>query len=479
MLSNKNKGVISVYLCMMFAVMIPVILLFIGRARVVASMQQIEMATSMGMDSALSEYHQVLLDRYGLLLLDTSYGEEKGSVDKLINHIRDYTSYNLDASKGLVIKGRDFLGLKTNEAEILKVSRATDNNGSVFRYMALSYMLQHYGYTYVENTKDLKKTSDEKGLYEYNIVDKLEDASKEVDSIDFDEIEVEGTTWDEVDTSSPVETINSSKFKGILSSVCKQTVSSKEIDLSSYASKRDLVKGDGIYEKWPDYNDALDELLFDEYILLKCGNYVDAKEGSLLDYEVEYVIGGSNNDTVNLREVANKILLLRGASNATHFYSNSSLKSKAKAYAAGLAAVTVSPQLYKVYKAAIELAWIYGESVNDVRIILDGGKVPLVKKKSDWNTSLTEALAASFTGGKGKGSKEGQDYKDYLRLILVVMNSETKTKRMMDVIEMDIRNITKQQSFALDNCIAAFTLQSVYESSYGASFIIKRSTGYQ
>lgn len=479
MLSKNNKGVISLYLCMLFSIMLSVTIALIGYARVSASKQKVEQVVDMGMDSALAEFEQTLLDRYGLLFIDTSYGEARGSTEKLVNHMKDYMDYNLEETKDLVISGRNFLGLKIKNIDVITVSRATDNYGDVFKYMALSYMRQHYGYSYVENASNLSRVSESSGFYKSNIDSKFDSASKEIDSIDFSVLEkIKNVAFKDIDTSNPVGTANENRRKGILKNVCKKSISKKTFNKDTYASKRDLVKGNGLYDKWNNSNELADEFLFSEYVLLKAGNYVDQIDNSLLDYEAEYVIAGSNNDTENLRKVVEKILLIRGGSNLMYYYTDSSLKAKVKEYALGLSVVSINPELYEVYKTAIELAWVYGESVNDVRILLDGGKIPLIKSKGDWNTSLSEALKASFGKGSESKNSKGQDYKDYLRLLLYTMDSKDKVIRMMDVVEMDVRKITDQQSFALDNCVAAFAIQAIFESNYGKEYLITRSCSY-
>lgn len=69
--------------------------------------------------------------------------------------------------------------------------------------------------------------------------------------------------------------------------------------------------------------------------------------------------------------------------------------------------------------------WALGEALADVRCLLEGGKVPLVKSSSQWKLDLQGLLDLGAKGrlpdGIGKGEKEedGLDHKGYLRLMLL------------------------------------------------------------
>ena len=54
-------------------------------------------------------------------------------------------------------------------AEITRVSRATDEGGRVFRYLAISSMLEKYGLAYVADVQDMIATSESQQLFESDI----------------------------------------------------------------------------------------------------------------------------------------------------------------------------------------------------------------------------------------------------------------------------------------------------------------------
>ena len=90
---EDHRGVISLFLCLMLAVLIPIIFTIISAARFSAMKLQIECATDMAMDSVLAEYNQVLLSRYDLLFVDMAYSGDYGSPDNTADHLMNYMEY--------------------------------------------------------------------------------------------------------------------------------------------------------------------------------------------------------------------------------------------------------------------------------------------------------------------------------------------------------------------------------------------------
>ena len=120
-------------------------------------------------------------------------------------------------------------------------------------------------------------------------------------------------------------------------------------------------------------------------------------------------------------------------------------------------------------------AWIYAETIYDLKTLFKGGRIPLIKQKEDWNLNIGKALLMDFDGKEGG---EGQDYKDYLRMILFMLPLNVKTARCMDIVEMDIRQLDTYGDFCLDNCIAGACVQLIFISSYGYSFFMERRFRY-
>lgn len=493
------SGVLSVYLALMIAVMIPIILTMIEGARISALRTKIGCAADLAMDSALAEYNRELLKQYDLLFIDTAYDSGMGSLDNTREHMLDYLSYNIDPGKdNFLMGGADFLRLECDGLEFTGVSRATDDDGAVFRYMALSYMLEKYGLAYAEDVKDMAEKSESSGLYDGDIESEESDAQQELDDYEFEAPQVDDGNggkmddpdWSEPEKADPAGKVNNLRGGGILSLVCGHEISSESVDADVYASHRDLVAGDGMYEEWDDREGIMYEVLFNEYIMEKAGNYLNEKPGSRLKYEVEYIYAGKDSDDANLGTVVNRILLIRGAVNTIYFFGDGELQAESNELAAALAAASMSPELEPIYLALIDAAWIYAESASDIRVLMTGGKLPVIMSPGDWRLSLEGALDAtedmiesSVDDGSGKDMPDDPanmevGYEGYLRLLLYTVSRENRVGRMMDVVEMDVRMVPGYEAFRLDDCIAAATIQFTFKSDYGYEFFVERNMRY-
>jgi len=479
-----NHGVVSIFLCLMLLVLIPLLFSIIELTRFNAMKIQVECATDMSMDSVLSEYNQELLSQYGLLFIDTAYSNDAGSLDNTVEHLSFYMDNNLSAEQGLLSEGsRDLFGLNCDEINITCVSRATDNHGEVFRHLAVSYMLEYFGYSYIESVNDIITEVNNTDILNSDISDNYNSSQNDLENYDYEANADEGTEFEDVEDikiDNPSDSINQTTAIGILSLVLDEaSVSTKSIDLDKCISRRDLVAGNGMNPAWPVYNSVADELLFNEYIMLMFGNYSKEKEDSYLQYEIEYIISGKDNDYDNLNSIVNNLLLIRGGANALTFFQSASLQAQSSSLAVSLSAIF--PPAEPVVCAVINAAWIFAESVYDVRIILNKGKIPLIKKTSEWNISLDDAIyffADLFSNSQTDYSEKdtGLSYEDYLRILLYITDSESKTIRSMDIIELNINQ--KNENFRLDNCIASLTVQMIIESDYGYTFLVTKDFGY-
>lgn len=485
------KGELSVFLVLILAVIIPLILTMIEASRISVMKLQLESVTDVGMDSILAEYNRPLLEQYGLLFIDLSYGEPTGSLENLKDHFEDYVMHNLKPESDLSLYGyRDFTNLRLSNIDVLSASRATDEGGALFRYMAVSYMLDRYGISYIADMQDLVTSSEAGEIFSSNIMEEMDSNRGAIDGIEISPPEdlEEGEEWVEPERDNPTQEVEGVRNQGILSLVCQEEISTISFLPENYVSERNLVVGNGMEPDWTICEPIVENLLFNEYIMEKCGNYKNLKEGSYLQYQTEYIIAGQSNDTDNLRVVAERLLLIRGGANALYFFSHQELVNQARALASSLSFILAFPEFEPLFEAAISLAWIYAESVMDVKTLFDGGRVPLLKGTGDWNLSLENALSLSVEMIRNSGRQEesntghadenGLSYEDYLRILLYLTDTAAKTERCMNVVEMDIRQVPGYEYFCLDQCVASLQLQLIYESGYGYTFLMQRKCHY-
>ena len=101
--------------------------------------------------------------------------------------------------------------------------------------------------------------------------------------------------------------------------------------------------------------------------------------------------------------------------------------------------------------------------------------MPLVKTAETWKTSLKGIFSPS---AKKDAGGNGFRYQDYLRILLFLEGRDTKSERLMDMMEMDVRKAQRSDSFRMDWCMDALTVESEVESSFGYRCSIRRSAGY-
>ena len=114
----------------------------------------------------------------------------------------------------------------------------------------------------------------------------------------------------------------------------------------------------------------------------------------------------------------------------------------------------------------------------DIRILLDGEKVPLLKNKASWNTPLSKLLTFRSDLGNYKKVNNGMNYKDYLRFFLQLKSEKEILYRFMDICEMDVRMTDGNSSFQMDGCIEAVKATANISSGYGYGYQITRSRNY-
>lgn len=492
-MKRGSKGSITIYLAMVFSIMIALIFTLVEDVRAQAVRMSLECAMDLSLYSIFAEYHRELLEQYDLFFIDTGYGDTP-SIDNTQQHLKGYMkdnfTFKLD-EKGLVLC--DFLKMEVEQAKICSYTRATDEAGAVFKRQAVAYMKDQTGLSYLQKWTNQMEVVKENQLLTRDITAERTAIEQEIDSIQIPKEKVSEEEYREVPLENPADKINATRSAGILHLVIDDTssISSEIVDVATYVSHRDVRKGYGLLERKK--ASAVEDLLYHEYILNKCGNYTDPLEKGQLKYQTEYILAGKENDMDNLKWVVNRLLLLREVSNVTYIYTDSTKMMEAELLALGLAAVVKQPDLVEPVKNSILFAWAYVESVYDVKQLLAGEKVPLMKERGNWHYSLSGMLGF----GNGPGRKADNDkstgefaekvvdqgvsnqlelsYKDYLRILLTTLPEKDSVFRMMDIVEMDIRKTTGNVNFSMDGCVDYIDAKVYGSSGFGTVLEIRRS----
>jgi len=156
-----------------------------------------------------------------------------------------------------------------------------------------------------------------------------------------------------------------------------------------------------------------DEIYVDEYALGVFNNYLstkDLKESSntisqvdlrlrnrsdrkpymYFENEIEYIIGGSDNEKLNTLNVMTKILLIRFTLNTLHVYLDPVKMKNVYSIASSIAAATGPFAALAVHLVAalIVMGWSMAESILDIKFLLQGESVPIFKTNGTWILSI-------------------------------------------------------------------------------------------
>lgn len=472
----QAEGSVSIYLALTFTIMLSLILVIVEGARENAVRVKLECAMDLSLSSIFAEYNRPLLEQYDLFFIDTSYGLEGASIDRLEEHLESYLEDNfaMNEEPGIV---KNLLELYTEEVNITDYSLASDEEGLLIKRQAVSYMKDLYGATYLNELKRQLDSAQKEGLFTRDVTAERLANQSAIDSVEIPPKQIGEDEWEEVELNNPADAVNSTR--GILSLVIdgEQELSLSGVNLSNYISGRNCNRGRGLLGRAE--NGAVDELIFNEYLLKKCGCYTEPKESGALEYQIEYILEGKSNDIENLKAVVNKLLLIRETANVIYLFSDSAKVAEAEALAIAVTSAVAMPELSELVKISLLFAWAYAESVYDVRSLLQGGRIPLLKTGETWHYSLSGMMDfASDTAVEEGTEGTGLSYGDYLRVFLAIEGEGEKTFRAMDIIEMDVRKCPGNSYFRLDTCVD-YVEATVYAGSrYGFSHEITRSYYY-
>ena len=104
-------------------------------------------------------------------------------------------------------------------------------------------------------------------------------------------------------------------------------------------------------------------------------------------------------------------------------------------------------------------AWSMAEAVNDMKILLSGGKVALTKSNGGWRTSI-----GNVTNGSKKEDSKGLSYKEYCQILIAVQNTGDSLYRIMDLIQINIQKRYNSE-FLMSKSLTGFKLKATYETA--------------
>ena len=475
-----RKGYITIFLSLSLTLILSLVLTVIEGARISAIRMKFECVADIGMNSVLAEYHRELLEQYDLLFVDTSYGTGTPSIVNTQEHLRNYMQKNMQGQKtGMFHSTRDFLNMQVGAADLIEYSIASDDDGNVLKRQVSDYMTDYPVGGLIDKITANSTQISSSRMDSRDIEGERKGYQERIDEIGLPQKEVEEGVYEDVPLNNPADIANATRSIGVLNLVMGDTsgISNVKVDLKNYISKRTLMKGSGICSDAVRVSGEPNDILFLIYLFDKCGYYGEVKEDSLLQYQIEYIIGGKDTDWQNLEQVAKKLLHIREVSNIIYILSDTAKIAEAEAMALGLTAVTMTPALAEPVKYTILFAWAYVESLQDVKALLNGGRVPIYKTAADWKTGINSIKNVKGSLSDSDGGS-GLNYREYLEILLFLTPEHDRTFRAMDIMEMDIRKTPGNSAFRLDGCFDTFKAHMSITSGFGYSYEMERLYGF-
>ena len=184
------------------------------------------------------------------------------------------------------------------------------------------------------------------------------------------------------------------------------------------------------------FQSGTSKYLIDSYVLGKFNCNTDRNaDDHFFKNEVEYILSGKLSDTENVKKTDLALEAIRFPTNLAHIYADPEKNAAVMALTE-----TITPGvLGTVTQAGIAAAGAAAESVNDVKLLHAGYKVPLVKDAASWAIDIDGLLNATNDNYIRPSVDKGRKYGEYLRILLFIQDDDIKIARMLDLIQINMR----------------------------------------
>lgn len=457
-----------------------------------------QMNTSLVVESVFSNYCSPLWEKYQILVLDNGMTEEQEPFVSWEYYAADLSKESL-SQRGFM-RGTNHLRMDTKGAEFVAYRMLTDEDGRAYIKTISDYMRNTIGQQAIEKLAaeyqqlsgmdisdkpddtalagadnaiaEARRLEEEKAKKEEEERKKAQEAAKKAKATKKADKKAEKKAKKKAGTEAgeraiepaenPLEIIKNLWHQGTLSLVLKdaKAVSNMKEDWSDAVSKREKYTGIGLE---PIQTDATDTLLFTEYLLDHFACYTSGDAAGTLAYELEYLLCGNEKDQSNLSETVQRLLAVREAANLAYLAADASKQELAYSVALSLAGVTANPGIIYAVKCGLLAAWALAESVLDVRALLSGDKIAIIKNSAQWTSDLLHLGSVFSSFGTATNCQNGLSYQRYLGFLLM-MQAQKVSYRAMNIQEHVIRSKEGFENFCMDHLVIDAEIAMNYSS---------------
>lgn len=478
---SHNGGYMTIFSCLLFLVMLSLIFLCLdGIVIHQADSRSKTIAVGAG-EHILANYNVPLAKRYHLYFLDSEME------DKISDRVEKYYKCMLMPSTSGFLKKNPLLRMSIKEIRVESFGTMQEQKCLYLRHQIREYMKYDSTKDLLLNTinrsaEQMKSQTKQMGDMRQVLEEKetaVSEAEKEEPSNSTftpSEMKAREEAAASAKKKDPRKTVRKIIKSGVLGFVTTgRTISKKQIspislpsgsqkeknlDFSRYSFNeikeiKNLLKEPQIIKP----ADLLEASLACNYIKKHFNSYGKEEpiENTVLNYEMEYIIGGQESDKQNLRYTVNRLIVMRCALNFVYAMKDPELNSEALTMATALAGILGLPPVIEGIKYTILGAVSFAEALIDVQNLLKGEKVPIIKTKASWNLSVTDVSTA--VESESGTDESGLLYEEYLALLLLTQpNKNRMYLRMQDLMQVNI--CQEQPEFQIEKCRFGFKMDA-------------------
>ncbi len=474
------RGSMSVFLGMVLTMVMSLFFSMTEVTRYFCISKEADSSTTLAVQNLFGEYLRPLWEDYGILAIDASYGEDEDTTEPMEGRLQSYYGGNCPDEN---MEGVDLLQVSMAQCNIYNRVFLTDNEGAPFVKEAATFEKTEIPEDVLENLLGISRQSSESTASDFPIRDLItnnesllpdqggppaisgsssykgydragpalpaEASSKS--SLPADPFSG-STEYGEVEQATENDLAHQ-KNMAVLSQVLEEpeSVSHLGFMVEERVSERPLLKGDGYSE-----NANLTEgALFRYYLSQHFGSFRKDLKHEGLKYEQEYILCGEETDEDNLTETVVRLLALREVENVLSMRAGAKKMTQVHGVAAASSAVIANPELEEVVCVALIAAWAYLESVLDVRLLLSGGKVSMVKTPQEWTSDLASIFSSLSVSVKAKDCPAGLDYSAFLFALFSLEGQKKLAFRALDLMEDALRHVEGCANVCMDRMLVS------------------------
>ncbi len=450
-----KKGSITIFAVFCMLSVMSAVFLLLEAARYYGLEWYTDQKSRQCVEYVAAEYQPYLWDKFHILLLDGAYGTENFESGKLAGRIQKAAGKNRNSG---------FLDAEMNRIYTPEYTLATDLDGEVFLAMIAAYQKQ---LLLTGEVQKLYKICEEQDAIKDNGIEvdaQIEQAKEELEQAK-NKLQEEGQQPPVIE-NNPLETGNELKNAlkySVLDWLLPEgtRLSGLQMNLSENIENRTLEEGTRTIVTGESLDERILVLKYAEEVF-SC--YGKEKQDHLYAYELEYLVAGKEKECENLEIVVKKMLRNRLAANVTHILSDPEKMEEAWATARSIAGCTGNPWIIMGVKSALVGSWAYAESILDMRSLLSGEKIPLIKSKEQWTLGLFELQKAFQRDVRAKVCENGNSYETYISQMLFFSEKRELAYRMMNVMEQHLKMTEQYANCQMDHMLVSFGCEMEFAS---------------